>query len=836
MSTPRFVRRWPFAENMAGREFAVEWGDQSFVRELRVWYSLEGYIAALQVLWETDDGAKLRSRVLGAEQWADNGSRVPHDAALSLSGSDVMNGLHGYADPVDGRIHAIGIVTQHETLPILGWDTGDAFRWTLADHDDETESGALVTGLYGSYDRTVLRAVGLRISMDGVGPQPVRWGPGGRVIPLADVGKPPQLDHARAPVPPAEHPDNADRLDVVTPTPPAMRPNPNHRQVDVRRIDQWDDVLRIHTAEGASLEFRYVKRQLDRSGRHWIDVYQDSEGRALGVHLRSSGTWLEFTDGTAPYAGPAPPTPAASDGPTWDNVFSLDHRVDYLAWAARGIDASRLAPFNLQESPGALLQEVFELPAPGSRDFHITADGKATVVPNGWQFMSDVTRGSTSRTTSAFTDEESRRSWATSLGISAEADVVGAKMAYRNNSKAHGDLSTSSSDKTVSTIVESVEISHSLVVDLANVRLCDGFRRAVGELSVDPSEERIIEFLARFGTHFARAVTFGSKTWEQRHETEESLADNVSVGSSSEQSLEVGYHNEIGGMSGSVSVGTESTRGGSSKVGSGTSVSSSGSVGSASGPVPIMLELEDITHLLGPVFFDDPYVHTDLRRAMDQTLDMFPVGFDFEDDSATELTFALHPPANVAAGRIGRCVAPFAGAPEWLIRFGFRHRIDRASLRSGEFEMLTPGVVERVADAELDAVPDSREIVSLEGAMVRAESEPTRVWWIDGGKRHVVPTTWVLDVLGGWNVVRTVEPSALEHYGKAKTPTSVNGKMIRVEGAGAGAALEVWLIHGRQRHRIQHESGVKKRGGWQRVAVVPKWVRDTFPDSGSLAP
>ncbi len=535
----------------------------------------------------------------------------------------------------------------------------------------------------------------------------------------------------------------------------------------------------------------------------------------------------------------APPV-AAADGPSWDNVFGLDHRVDYLAWAMRGLDVSRLAPFNLQESPGALQEEVFAGPQPGSRDFHIATNGKATVVPNGWKFVGDVAGSTKARTASSFSDEESRQTWATSLGISAEADALGAKVAYKNNSAAHAAVSNASSGKVVSTIVESMELSHTLVVDLATVQLADGFRHAVGELKMSPTDDQIAEFVGRFGTHFARAVTYGSKTWEQRHETQESVADGATTGSSQSQSVEAGYHGEVGGASGSVSWGSEGEASGSTKKGTGLDVSSSGSVGSAGEPVPIMLEVEELTHLLSPVFFDDPFVHVDLRRAVERYLrEDFAanVAFDYDDHGLDGLMFEVSQgPGYGPIGREGQAVrSEDELGTFWWIRGGMRHRFGAGELWL--FEFAGGGSGPPIARVELENFPDSGETVSLEGKVLASEEDPSRVWWVGAGELHVVPSDVVIDVLGGRQMVTVVAAEALDRFQKASAPTSIQGKMIRLadEELAPGAAPVVWVIHGRQRHRIADSLGVRKRGGWQQVALVTKPVFDRYPDSGTPA-
>jgi hypothetical protein len=833
MSRPRFVRRTPLAGLPVGREFSVNWGDQSLVREVRLWFGHNGdWFDAIQVIWRSDDGALLRSPVLGPARQTALGEPTRHDAAIVLDEGAVMNGLHGRLGSGD-RVTAIGVITDTETLPLLGDDVGKSFRWELVEFPEDTYPGALITGMFGHFDRMGLRGIGLRCTVDGEGPRLIPTGTGGRVVPVTEAGKLPRIDETRVPASPSELLSNASRIDHIgEPTPEAIRPNPNHVRVDVRRVDQWDDTLRIHALNGAVQPFRYVRRRPVGDDSHMVDIY-DGDATAA-VHFYAGNVWIEVSPGAPGLTRPVPPPPAAPDGPTWDNVFSLDHRVDYLAWALRGLDISRLAPFNLQESLSALQEEVFAKPAPGSRDFHIATNGKATVVPNGWQFVGDVAGSNKARTTSSFSDEESRKTWSTSLGISAEADALGAKVAYKNNSNAHGAVSGGSSGKIVSTIVETMELSHSLVVDLATVELAPGFRNAVEDLARDMRNTRIEAFIHRFGTHFAYAVTFGSKSWEQKHETEQSVSHSATTGSSQDQSIEAGYHGEVGGASGSVSWGSAGESSNSAKKGTGSSVSSSGSVGSATEPVPIMLEVEELTHLLSPVFFPDPYIHVDVRKAVDLFLEEFPTEFEYSDSSRS-LSFEVYPPRTPGPGRAGRegQTLQDENLRYWRIRGGKRHIIP-STAPNLEF-LIGREYVFKVTNQELERFQDSGEAATSEGLLKRADHSAKQVWWISGGKRHVVPSETVVDVLGGWDLVG-VHADVLD-YEVAGAPTSIEGKMIKLaeEDITDLADAGVWVISNRQRHRIPIESGISSRGGWRHVAVVRKSVFEAFPDSGEPA-
>jgi hypothetical protein len=623
-----------------------------------------------------------------------------------------------------------------------------------------------------------------------------------------------------------------------------MRPNPNHRLIDVRRVDQWDDTLRVHwfdrdTEAYQVDEFTYRHRGVDESGRRWTNEFRHVDGRKLTVEIGSDDAWIEMPDGTA-FGMPELSPTAALDGPTWDNVFSLERRVDYLSWAFSGLDISRLDPFNFQESSGALQQEVFRAPAPGSRAFEIARDGKATVVPNGWKFAGDVSGSSGSRTSSAFSDEESRQSWATSLGVSASADIgaegFSAKVAYRNNHKAHEAVSSGSAGKVVSTITESVDTSHSLVVDLATVELAAGFRRAVQALAENPDDERIRDFVGRFGTHFAASLTFGSKRWEQRHETEASVTHAMTHGTSNDQSVEVDAHTPVGGVSGSVATGSEKEASTSAKHGIGLDVSSTGSVGSAGEPVPVQMEVKPLTHLLSPLFFDDPYVYDELKQRVDAFLDLeFELALAY-DGHGGALDFDILPsiPVVGAASPEGAGVIDEAGL-WWRIRGGKRHRISgEPNFREFPGSSIGERIVSLTGD-HLERFPDSGEPFTADGLMVAIDHDTLpegspytgrMVWLVDSGKCRLVPTVAVAEVLGGAHLITIASASIFNRFPVSKTPVSVEGRMIKLEDDD-----QVWVVHERQRHKVT-DLAIARLGGWQQVAIVREEVRNWFPDSG----
>lgn len=930
MSASRYESRGPLVGNTSGRQFSLDWGDQSHVRELRVWYRLlestsvaaapvgatdwrgpvvipqghtiEGVptdfgdrfpaIRCIQIMWRTPDGRTIASPPLGPVPIGHDTRPTPHDAAVIVAEGAAINGIFGYRG--EDWIHGIGLIDQDGRLQMMGSEVGTAFSWELR---DEKDFRPLATGVFGYTDRTGLSGVGLRYTRDGLEPARIPCGPGGRVVPRVDAGKPPQHDHERIPNAPSETLANAERIaHTGLPTPESKRPNPNYRRVDVRRIDQWDDVVFLHAVDGSTTDYRYNGRARNPETHQLTDTYVTLDGTILTVDFGPNQR-VTVPDGTS-FSAPSVPLPAASDGPTWDNIFGLDSRVDYLAWSTRGLDISRLAPFNFQEATGVLQQEVFKAPAPGSRDFHIADNGKAVVVPNGWQFVGDVAGTTKGRTASSFSEEETRLTWATSLGISAEGDALGAKLAYKNNSKAHAELSASSSGKIVTTTTEKVQISHSLVVDLATVALADGFRAAVEQLAKQPTQAGIEELIARFGSHFAFAVTFGSKSWEQRHETEESVADSMTHGSSQDQSIEAGYHGAVGGASVSVSVGGESSSNASTKRGTGSEVSSSGSAGTDAEPVPILLEVEQLTHLLTPVFFDDPYVYEDLKS---EIIEYFATGsFDLGetyDENRQELRFDIAParivdrwegqrttrfdgtttpaattywihngmrwetPADVGIFLANMPLINFSassfppssrpptsegkamfatGSDErlWWIRGGKRHLVRSQRPAEQDFEELNrffylPNGSFPATPEMLTAIPESGESVTMVGKLLR-DSRTSEVWWVGEDQLlHPVPSTVVVEVLGGWELVAVVSSSEMARLPRSTIPASVEGKMIKT--AGGTDSDVVWVIHRHRRHRIRTPLGIRKRGGFQQVAVVASEVRDWFPDSGEDA-
>jgi hypothetical protein len=156
-------------------------------------------------------------------------------------------------------------------------------------------------------------------------------------------------------------------------------------------------------------------------------------------------------------------------------------------------------------------------------------------------------------------------------------------------------------------------------------------------------------------------------------------------------------------------------------------------------------------------------------------------------------------------------------------------------------------------DETLQEYPASGESAIIDGVMVRLPSDSRRVWLISDGKRHIVPSENVVELLGGWELVlvlprreaasssaretvdkESVEEVILSSTEQAKAPISAEGRMIRETDNGK-IENQIWVIHDRQRHLITNESGIHKRGGWQRVALVRPEVLEWFPDSGTPA-
>lgn len=670
MTRARFDRRIPVVgpTTTRGRQFSIDMGELSVLRELRAWLrpvraddELSAYlaapsqqrmrqvpeevrhprrldqigseftvVAAVQLVWDDEFGERIATRPLGRPPRGADGRIPAHDVATHLDVDDVVNGLHGTW--CWGHVTSIGLITQLGELPALGSDLGETLSQTLASMvaNRRVTAGARVSGLIGSSDRGGLIGLGLRCSVDGVGPTDLAVGDG-RFVTAVDL---------RA------HPVHEDPPIGAS----ADEPRPRFLRRDVWHVDQWDDIMTVSEADGSRRDYRFDRAEWDPVLERPVDIYLSSDETEISAmpaygarRARISGV----TSGLDALVEPIFPERPAADSPGWSNVFSLEHRPAFLAFLFNGLNTARLNPFDLQDTTGAIAQPVFA--APTSEDGYHVAESSPMIVPDGWHVVVDRTGSTSVSTVSTTTAEETRSSWEqhTCVGGSIGASVgegaggsggTGGSVAFQASQAAHAAFGASNRSGTTTTVNRVVTRDHYVVVDLSQVTLDAEFHLAVSELATLAEEvddrspwsserrlaQRIEEFLRRFGSHYVFGLTYGSTSFEHRYYSTSDVTATRDSGTSHEESVKADFKAQVGvaNVHGSVSVsgGGSNTSGSTDESGQAHDTTGIVTIGSEGSPVPVMLDVEPITNLLSPIFFRQPAVHRVLRPLVEAVI------------------------------------------------------------------------------------------------------------------------------------------------------------------------------------------------------------------------
>jgi MAC/Perforin domain len=167
-------------------------------------------------------------------------------------------------------------------------------------------------------------------------------------------------------------------------------------------------------------------------------------------------------------------------------------------------------------------------------------------------------------------------------------------------------------------------ISYAAVLDKANVQLSDVFYEALGDLQEDlteggGSDASFATFCSRVGTHYANAVTFGSKVYLVATSTNQQIVQIINQGIDTSAGLDFGESEaDVYGLK--ISEGethsfhTETAQDNYTKLSSILQIGKddikvigghSGEEATDSALVPVMLDLRPISNLLAPPFFND---------------------------------------------------------------------------------------------------------------------------------------------------------------------------------------------------------------------------------------
>ncbi|MGB3472508.1 MAG: MAC/perforin domain-containing protein [Erythrobacter sp.] len=242
-------------------------------------------------------------------------------------------------------------------------------------------------------------------------------------------------------------------------------------------------------------------------------------------------------------------------------------------------------------------QKAMVFQRPGNRDLSLD-DNLGLAVPFG--LRGERVRDSSMKGREAIVTRASeyQRSYSLNFGSGSPFGATSTSMEFTN-----GASSSLSTMKAVSYV--NVE-RYALILDKPNIMLSDSFRQAVDQLASRQMTES--SFIQRFGTHYARAVTYGGIAKAEKTMTSEE------VKKWSSQSVNTSASGAFKGMSAGVGGGTSLARSNmKSSVFTNTDFQGRGGTGGGSleswqvddnNTVPVRYDLQYLSDLISPAFFD----------------------------------------------------------------------------------------------------------------------------------------------------------------------------------------------------------------------------------------
>ncbi|MEO8627847.1 MAG: MAC/perforin domain-containing protein [Betaproteobacteria bacterium] len=287
-------------------------------------------------------------------------------------------------------------------------------------------------------------------------------------------------------------------------------------------------------------------------------------------------------------------------------------------------DLTKMSPDNFQLT--GCEQYLFDEPDALSLDYEKVAfPGKHenTAVPYGWTYVSAVMAEGKNNSHIFESGRELADTQQQTIGFKIGANIGPVEMSAHYSKTTKDRVENMYAKDLTYSQFDFLKTEYALILDKSNVKLSEAFRAAVRDLKVTRDFDY---FLSQFGTHYAYASTFGARG--QRfmtmnkdqvvtlHETGTDITAGASVG--------LGVPGE-GGVS--VGVDGESAQTHLDKMRKilgaenesfycvgGTDCQSGVPNGDA--VVPVLLDLRPISDLLGPPFYDDDAVLSDLRPAL----------------------------------------------------------------------------------------------------------------------------------------------------------------------------------------------------------------------------
>lgn len=406
-----------------------------------------------------------------------------------------------------------------------------------------------------------------------------------------------------------------------------------------------EKMLQVALAEGGADPVRYVSEDgvtlrelLGNRGR--TKVYS-APSRALAPGLAPSLTidvtrtgYLRLRMGRASFYRPAPGTVSKVSG---DDPFMIGYTMENLRANRTGYDVSTQNPNRLLQNPKA---EVFDF----ATDRGAVIDQRR-VVPLGLKLVKEETQGTVHYSTNVSSEREYQQMTQSTFGNSTRIGVSGQVGGGREGG-ASGNVSaeagfgwgSDSAKQQFKSLQDSKSVAEeigymrfkklALVLDPAYARLTDRFIDAVA----DAQRQRDFgELLAKFGTHYAYAITYGAAGEVRQRITAQAFArrrQRSDSSSSNERGAFIvgetsAYRSSESRTDSSFRETNEHGERTFDAVGGNGSWDQNGfSAGDAH--YPILADLRPLSDLLNPINFpDQPEVYGALRRDLARAIEQY---------------------------------------------------------------------------------------------------------------------------------------------------------------------------------------------------------------------
>jgi hypothetical protein len=403
----------------------------------------------------------------------------------------------------------------------------------------------------------------------------------------------------------------------------ALPPNGTFTPPKLFRVELNEPQLKIWSETGLDQVLTYV-RALDAAVTpDTPHLFRDAAGKDVTVKLPGAthGT-IRLPDKTLVSAHPYPDVAATAQ--SFGDVFATEAESPFDKAPFVGWDPAWVNPRHLQGTE-PLRQNIFAYPDDSSHAYHRSEWGKQKIVPNGALFVSDVQSSGSTCTRFASSEREIQSTWKHSVGgkVGVGEFSFQASKEFRDSLKQNLSLAQSC---TISVVTLQ---SHILFVDLPRVTLDDDFVDAVNRLAASSTAAELNKFIAVFGTHYAYAITYGARAFNEMYFSKAATAEAASKGTTTAIEAAAGYGPFKASVSASDSLDQSSQLGQEIRAQQdkytteGGDASSGGHLSLGNSPVPILLDLRPITDLLNPTFFDNPAVHSGLRPKLDAAVQAY---------------------------------------------------------------------------------------------------------------------------------------------------------------------------------------------------------------------